>query len=165
MYSDFYDHPALDDYWKQKGFYTAGNYKLMKDVPTYFLTGWYDYFGAGVLEDFMALVRSYRRRRRSCSSALGRTGPGRSTCGDAFYGDTAAIDQNALALDWFDHFLKGRDLRLVGPEPVRLFRMGGGDRFPDRRQADARRTMAHRLHLAGARGAACRNITFTRPAR
>ncbi len=125
MYQDFYDHPALDNYWKQKGFYTAGNYKLMKDVPIYFLTGWYDYFSAGVLEDFAALARLQKTPKKLLVGPWPH-GTGRSTCGDAFYGEPAAIDQNALALDWFDHWLKGRELRLVGPEPVRLFRMGGG---------------------------------------
>jgi putative CocE/NonD family hydrolase len=125
MYTDFYDHPSHDSYWKQKGFYTAGNYKLMKDVPTYFLTGWYDYFGAGVLEDFTALARLQKTPKKLLVGPWPH-GTGRSTCGDVFYGDPAAIDQNALALDWFDHWLKGRELRLVGPEPVRLFRMGGG---------------------------------------
>jgi putative CocE/NonD family hydrolase len=97
----------------------------MKDVPTYFLTGWYDYFSAGVLEDFTALVRLQKTSKKLLVGPWPH-GTGRATCGDAFYGDTAAVDQNALALDWFDHWLKGRDLRLVGPEPVRLFRMGGG---------------------------------------
>jgi putative CocE/NonD family hydrolase len=125
MYMDFYDHPALDNYWKQKGFYTAGNYKLMKDVPIYFLTGWYDYFGAGALEDFTALSRLQKTPKKMLVGPWPH-GTGRSTCGDVFYGDPAAIDQNALALDWFDHWLKGRELQMVGPEPVRLFRMGGG---------------------------------------
>ena len=28
-------------------------------------------------------------------------------------------------LDWFDHVMKGQPLRVLGPEPVRYFRMGG----------------------------------------
>jgi putative CocE/NonD family hydrolase len=32
-----------------------------------------------------------------------------------------------LAVDWFDHWLRGRPFRVVGPEAARLFRMGGGD--------------------------------------
>ena len=126
MYMDFYSHPELDEYWKQKGFYTAGNYTLMKDVPIYFLTGWYDYFGAGVLEDFTALARLQQTPKKLLVGPWPH-GTGRSTCGDAFYGDAAEVDQNELALDWFDHWLKGRELHKIGPEPVRLFRMGSGD--------------------------------------
>jgi uncharacterized protein len=126
MYQDFYDHPSLDSYWKQKGFYTAGNYREMKDVPVYFLTGWYDYFGAGVLEDFTALARLQTTPKKLMVGPWPH-GTGGSICGDAFYGAPAQVDQNALALDWFDHWLKGRELRVIGPEPVRLFRMGGGD--------------------------------------
>jgi predicted acyl esterase len=42
MYEDLLAHPNFDAYWKQRGWYTAGYYREMKDVPTLFLTGWYD---------------------------------------------------------------------------------------------------------------------------
>src|ERR1035438_5129945 len=64
MYADFLQHPNFDSYWKQKGFYTAGAYQEMKDVPTFFLTGWYDYFADGVLENFRALSKSQHTMKR-----------------------------------------------------------------------------------------------------
>ena len=126
MYNDFYAHPTLDAYWKQKGFYNLDFYQDFKDVPTLFLTGWYDYFAEGVLHNFEALSQKQKTTKKLM------VGPwphptGDSACGDAFFGDSAAVDQRALMADWFDHWMKGEQLRLVSSSPVHFFRMGGGD--------------------------------------
>jgi uncharacterized protein len=126
MYNDFYAHPTLDAYWKQKGFYNLDSYQDFKDVPTLFLTGWYDYFAEGVLHNFEALSQKQKTTKKLI------VGPwphptGDSACGDAFFGDSAAVDQRALMADWFGHWMKGEQLRLVSSSPVHFFRMGGGD--------------------------------------
>jgi putative CocE/NonD family hydrolase len=125
VYEDYYNHPAFDDYWKQYGFYTPGYYKRMKDIPIFFATGWYDYFAEGVLENFSKLQHLQKTHKKLMVGPWPH-GLGRATCGDVFYGDQAVVDPNAVALDWFDHWLKGRDFRRVGSETVRFFRMGGG---------------------------------------
>lgn len=125
MYQDFYDHPTFDDYWRQKGFYTAGYHELMKDVPMFFLSGWYDYFAEGVLDNFSALVRLQKTPKKLMMGPWPH-GVGGVECGDASYGSKAATDQDVFALDWFNHWMKGAALETVGTEPVRLFRMGGG---------------------------------------
>lgn len=125
MYEDFYAHPDFDAGWKQRGFYTAGYYRQMKDVPIFFISGWYDYFIDGVLENFTVLSRIQRSMKKLW------VGPwphaiGEKSCGDADFGLDAAVRENELALEWFNHWLKGEDFRLIGSEPVRVFRMGGG---------------------------------------
>lgn len=126
MYDDFVEHPRLDDYWKQRGFYTEGYWREMKDVPIYFLTGWYDYFIEGVLKNFEALSRLQKTEKKLLIGPWPH-GTGAAQCGDVFYGQAAAVDQNALMADWFDHWLKGKPYDWIGPEAVRIFRMGGGD--------------------------------------
>ena len=42
IFRDMYTHPTLDSYWEQQNFYPAGSYRLFKDVPMYFISGWYD---------------------------------------------------------------------------------------------------------------------------
>ena len=126
MYADFLKHPAFDSYWKQKGFYTAGYYREMKDVPTFFLTGWYDYFADGVLENFTRLSRLQHTMKRLLVGPWPHA-TGEATCGDVSFGDAAAVDQRALMADWFDHWLKHKSFHLVSSMPVRYFRMGGGD--------------------------------------
>jgi len=126
IYQDLYDHAELDDYWRQKGFYTAGYHKIMKDVPIFFLSGWYDYFAEGTLDNFSALARQHRTPKKLLMGAWPH-GIGRAECGDASFGPAAAVDHRALAVDWFDHWMKGDPLDVVQQETVRIFRMGGGE--------------------------------------
>ena len=125
MYADFLAHPTFDDYWKQKGFYTAGAYRDMKDVPVFFLTGWYDYFADGVMENFRELSHLQHTMKRLLVGPWPHA-TGEDTCGDAWFGQSAAIDQRALMADWFDHWMKHQSFKLVSSMPVRFFRMGGG---------------------------------------
>ena len=133
-YADWYAHPTEDEYWRQKGFYTRGNHKLIKDVPIYFLTGWFDYFAEGVLENFAALAKIQKTPKKLMVGPWPH-GTGGSECGNAAFGPAAKLDKNALMADWFDHWLKGGEYAVVGPENVRLFKMGGG---PGDRTADGR---------------------------
>jgi putative CocE/NonD family hydrolase len=129
MFDDFYAHPEFDSEWRRKGFFTEGGWKQMKDVPTLFISGWYDYFAEGAIENFVGL----RRRQTSPQSLwLGPWphGIGGSGCGDVSFGYAAALDPKDLALDWFDRSLKRANPNIP---TVRWFRMGGGDGFRDGR--------------------------------
>jgi putative CocE/NonD family hydrolase len=126
MYEDFYSHPSFDAYWKQKGFYTTGYHREMKDVPIFFISGWYDYFGEGVIDNFVALSRLQKMPKKLWMGPWPH-GIGGANCGNGAFGEQAAVREAEIALDWFDHWLKGKPLEKIGPEPVRIFRMGGGD--------------------------------------
>ncbi|MEO7143174.1 MAG: CocE/NonD family hydrolase [Bryobacteraceae bacterium] len=126
LYNDWAAHPQFDDYWRQRGFYTEGYWKEMKDVPVYFVTGWYDYFIEGVLKNFEALSR-FQKSEKKLLVGPWPHGTGAAQCGDVYFGPSAAVDQNALMADWFGHWLKGAPYTWIGPEKVRVFRMGGGD--------------------------------------
>jgi hypothetical protein len=126
MYADFLQHPEFDSYWKEKGFYTAGYYQEMKDVPTFFLTGWYDYFADGVMENFVRLSSSQHTMKRLLVGPWPHA-TGENNCGDAYFGESAGVDQRALMADWFDHWLKQKPFKRVSSMPVSYFRMGGGD--------------------------------------
>lgn len=124
-YRDFYSHPTPDAYWKQKGFFALDSYADFKDVPTVFLTGWYDYFAEGVLTNFMALSK----RQHSPQKLIVGPWPhptGESTCGDAFFGKDAAVNQRELMADWFDHTMDAAGLKSISEQPVQYFRMGEG---------------------------------------
>lgn len=126
MYADFLAHPKFDPYWKQRGFDTAGYYDEMKDVPTFFLTGWYDYFADGVLQNFVRLSKMQHTMKRLMVGPWPHA-TGEASCGDATFGESAGVDQRALMADWFDHWMKGKSFHLVSSMPVQYFRMGGGD--------------------------------------
>jgi putative CocE/NonD family hydrolase len=97
----------------------------MKDVPIYFISGWYDYFVEGVIENFAGLSR-IQKTPKKLQLGPWPHGIGRSECGDCSFGEAAQVDHRELALDWFDHWMKDDPLDKIGPEPVRIFRMGGG---------------------------------------
>jgi putative CocE/NonD family hydrolase len=131
-YSDFYAHPDFDAYWRQTGFDTADYYGRMKDVPIFFLSGWYDSFAEATLENFTALSRIQKSEKRLVMGPWPH-GYGKPQCGDAWFGPAAELDENPLQLDWFNHWLKGRPLETLSDDPVRYFRMGGSASERDER--------------------------------
>jgi uncharacterized protein len=128
LYQDFYNHASFDSYWKQRGFYPGGYYREMKDVPILLVTGWYDTFLNGTLDNFVALARMQKTPKKLIVGPWPH-GIGTSVCGDAYFGPGTVEDQGAMIADWFDHWMGqsvGRDTPDFSSAPVRLFRMGGG---------------------------------------
>ncbi len=130
-YWEFYQHTAFDDYWKQKGFWPAGYYRQMKDVPTYLLSGWYDSFCDANLKHFIELSRLQKTPKKLTIGPWPH-GYGKSECGDAWFGPDGDLDERSIQLDWFDHWLKGAPMKVIGNEPVRYYRIGAAEaRTPD----------------------------------
>jgi putative CocE/NonD family hydrolase len=125
-YLDFLEHTSFDDYWKQKGFWPAGYYRQMKDVPTYLLSGWYDGFCDANLKHFTELSRLQKTPKKLVIGPWPH-GYGKSECGDAWFGADGDLDERSIQLDWFDHWLKGTSLKVVGNEPVRYYRIGAAE--------------------------------------
>jgi putative CocE/NonD family hydrolase len=126
MFRDYYDNPDENSYWKQRGFYTSGYTREMKDVPIMFISGWFDYFVEGTIRTYMDTGAIHRQPKKLMLGPWPH-GVGGRACGQADFGDSAAVGVNQLAIAWFDHWLQGKPLERVGPEPVHIFRMGGGD--------------------------------------
>jgi putative CocE/NonD family hydrolase len=125
IYEDFVAHPQFDDYWRDPGLYTPAGWGRIKDVPVLFISGWYDYFGDGVLKNFGALRKSHKTSKELVMGPWWH-GIGPSSCGDAFFGDEAAVVVRERTLAWFDRWLKGRPSPSTGNDAVQYFRMGGG---------------------------------------
>ena len=124
-YHDFYNHPDFDWYWRQTGFDTSDYYARMKDVPILFVSGWYDTFADATLENFGAL----RARQKSLKRLIMGPWPhgyGKTRCGEVDFGPAAELDELAVQLDWFNHWLKGTPLREPEAKPIKYFRMGSG---------------------------------------
>jgi len=124
------EHGANDEFWAQNNILDhPENYS---DLPVYLVGGWYDSWASNTADTFVAL------RSRLKSPVYLIMGPwihgaqGASAHGQVDFGPEAAIaDPLAWRLEWYDHFLKGRD-NSVGraapfETPVRLFVMGSGD--------------------------------------
>jgi putative CocE/NonD family hydrolase len=125
-YWDFYRHSDFDSYWKQEGFWPAGYYDRMKDVPMLLLSGWYDSFCDANLRNFRALSQGQHTVKKLVIGPWPH-GYGKGECGDAVFGADGELDEHSLQLDWFDHWLKGSALKVVDPAPLRYYRIGAAD--------------------------------------
>jgi putative CocE/NonD family hydrolase len=126
MFQDYYGNLDENSYWNQRGFYTAGYTREMKDVPTMFVSGWFDYFAEGTIRTYMDTAANQKTPKKLMLGPWPH-GVGGSVCGQADFGEAAGVKVPELAAAWFDHWLQGKPLDRIAPEQVRIFRMGGGD--------------------------------------
>jgi hypothetical protein len=142
-YADLVTHAEAGGYWTQPTVNLAAHIGEYPDVPVFHETSW---FGHHV---WAATTRFNELRRRLRSPQWLLIGPwlhgydefGRSWCGDADFGEGAALGElNDLRLRWFDRWLKGLGDAVDEEPSIRLFVMGGGS---------GRRNAAGRLEHGG----------------
>jgi len=114
-YFDWIRHSARDDFWSR---WSIRDRYASVNVPVLNFEGWYDAFLAGGVENFSGMVRAGGTQEARVNQRL-VIGPwdhvnwGRSGSAPApmlkSIGAVADSPINDLMLDWFDHFLKGRD--------------------------------------------------------
>lgn len=135
-YRDWLAHPRrADPYWADISF--------EKDVakigvPTLVVSGWYDLFLRGTIDDHLAvrakgrtsLARTQKRlvigpwtHFKTVAPRKGGFG-GMAAADDIDYGPDADLNGNLLYLRWHDHWLKGMDNGVDRDPPVRIFVMG-----------------------------------------
>jgi uncharacterized protein len=120
-------HGPEDSLWKQPGFDVVDNVARYKEVSTYLIGGWYDSWDLQTTMTYMALSKA-------------KKGPVKMILGpwihgmyehrwnrQVDFGPSAAIDQEAFSLRWYDHWLKGIDNGVEDDAPVRIFVMGEGN--------------------------------------
>jgi len=121
-------HGDYDAYWKDMGASVVDHIREYKDIPVYHVTGWYDSWGAPVANlNYVELAKTKKSLQRLIAGPWTHGGQTRSYGGEAEFGPTAAIDFNALRLQWFERWLKGANNGVDREPPVRIFVMGGGD--------------------------------------
>ena len=123
-FQDWLDHPTYDDYWTPLNLEARAPEMA---VPALNFGGWYDVF-------LRSTIGSYSTMKQEAATEAARTGQrmvlgpwphgwnASTTTGEVDFGPNALINEEALMLEWFDHYLKGKPL----PEraPVTLFVMG-----------------------------------------
>jgi putative CocE/NonD family hydrolase len=124
FYDDWLAHPDYDDYWKPL------NVEEVFDkiaIPVHTFGGWFDIFAQGTLRGYVGMSHkaATERARRGSNIVIGAWGHGSSRkTGAIDFGPTAHVDESALALRWYDYWLKGIDNGLASEPPVKLFVMG-----------------------------------------
>lgn len=119
-------HGPEDPLWKQPGFDVVDNVARYKDVPTYLIGGWYDSWNLQTTMTYMALSKA---KKGPVKMILGPWIHGmheHRSNGQVDFGPSAAIDQEAFSLRWYDHWLKGIANGVENDAPVKIFVMGGG---------------------------------------
>jgi hypothetical protein len=125
-WKDWVQHSTNDSYWKAQSF--EGKYNEV-DVPVLHISGWFDDSGMGARLNFVGMVNSGRteQTRKSQKLLVGpwmhRINRGQRLAGIDF-GPQSVIDLRTVELRWFDHWLKGKDTKIMNEPPVRLFVMG-----------------------------------------
>lgn len=135
-YRDWLAHPRRSDpYWTGISF-EGQTAKI--GVPTLIVSGWYDIFLRGALENHLAiknggrtpLARAQKRivigpwtHFKTVAPRKGGFG-GMSKPDDIDYGPDADLNGNLLYLRWHDHWLKGMNNGADRDPPVRIFVMG-----------------------------------------
>jgi putative CocE/NonD family hydrolase len=129
-YFDWIRHSTRDDFWRQ--FSIRDRYASVT-VPVMHFEGWYDAFLAGGVENFAGMVAhggndNARANQRLVIGPWDHVDWGRpdSTPAPMLKAIGAVGDSpiNTLMLDWYDHFLKGKDNGVAGTPRVDYFLMG-----------------------------------------
>ncbi len=100
-------------------------------VPALNISGWYDFFLDGTLENYVQMKRQGESQRARTFQRL-LIGPWAhvnlsGVFAERNYGpraDQEGIDLNGIVLRWYDHWLKGLNNGVEQDKPVRIFVMG-----------------------------------------
>jgi putative CocE/NonD family hydrolase len=120
-----------DDYWKHPDVNWQEHYDQTLDIPMVHVSGWYDSYAGGTLQNFVELSKRMTSPVHLLMGPWTHGGNTRSHAGDVEFGPEAARPDfpREFHLRWFDRFLKSGDA--AAEEPVRIFVMGTGDGHKD----------------------------------
>jgi uncharacterized protein len=124
---DWLDHPYYDDYWRKL---CIEEYHAKINVPTLNFGGWYDIFQGGSIRNYTGMKANGAGDGRKARLVMGpwyHSLPLGSLVGQADMGYRSSyisIDYDGMQLDFFDHWLKGKQNGAGDAGPVRVYVMG-----------------------------------------
>lgn len=123
-------HGKNDEFWAQN--HILGQADAYQDIPVYLVGGWYDSWAGNTTANYGVLSKSLSSDVYLIMGPWIHGQQGKSVHGQVDFGKEAAIpDELAWRLEWYDHWLKGKDNSVGRRAPfaskVRLFTMGTGD--------------------------------------
>jgi putative CocE/NonD family hydrolase len=128
-YFDWLRHPAEDPWWdwsELRNKYGRAHTAVLN------LSAWYDdnYGPEGATTNYSGLLNARAGDKDPQTHLLlgpwvhGVASTDKTKSGEREFGPSAAIDYDAVVLDWMDHYLKGIDNGVEQEKPVRYFVMG-----------------------------------------
>jgi len=123
-------HGANDSFWEQNNIIDHSD--RYQDIPVYLVGGWYDSWAGNTTNNFLTLSKRLKSDVYLIMGPWIHGQQGKSTHGQVDFGPEAAIpDELAWRLEWFDHWLWGKENSVGHTAPfaskVRIFTMGAGD--------------------------------------
>jgi putative CocE/NonD family hydrolase len=130
-YYEWIGHPDDGTFWD---FADIEKFHKNVSVPAYNLTGWYDdgYGQPGAIFNYLGMKANGKTEiaRKGQKLIIGpwtHCSCESSKSGDLDFGAEAIIDTDALAIRWFDYWLKGIENGIMEEPPIRLFVMGDNE--------------------------------------
>jgi predicted acyl esterase len=123
---DFLTTPGESEFWDDPSINFAAHYEELADVPTVYSGSWYDSYTKATCDNFAALADEQESDQFLIMGPWTHGGQStwtRTFSGETEFGDAAAVDYLETRLDFFDHYLKGRETWADQPA-VSYFRMG-----------------------------------------
>lgn len=123
-YRDGVDHPTRGPYWEAQNW---NNVYSEHPLPVMNVTGWYDLFQVGSIENYtrmMAKAPAAIRRAQRLIVGPWPHGVNLRKVGQVDFGSQAIIDLSGKELRWLNHYVKGEKNGEQTVAPVQLFTMG-----------------------------------------
>jgi putative CocE/NonD family hydrolase len=118
LMQEVFNHPAYDAFWQSIS--VQKQLKSMK-VPVFSVGGWYDNYVESDLDAYATL-------RKTSSVNRIMIGPWPHNPGTPFktvdFGPQASVGFRKFQFEWFDQWLRDKNVPLVSQPPVRIFVMG-----------------------------------------
>lgn len=123
-FRDWLDHPSYDRYWEPLNLEARAPEMA---VPALNFGGWYDVFLRSTIGSFTtmqneAATEEARQGQRLVIGPWPHGWNASTTTGEVNFGPDALINDEAMMLEWFDHYLKGEPM--PDRPPVMIFVMG-----------------------------------------
>ena len=142
LFQQALDHPDYDAYWE-----ALSVRKQLKNVsvPVFSIAGWYDNYVESDLDAFTLVQKNNQFNR----IIVGPWPHNFAKFEGVDYGPDARISLSRIQLEWFDHWLKGKESSAPQRAPVRIFVMGA-NHWRDENEWPLARTQSTRFYLDSA---------------
>ena len=120
FYHDWVNHGKPDDYWDKL---SPKSLIEQLDLPMLHIGGWFDPYLRGTVNLYHAMKHKSNYPQNLIIGPWGHL-PWGSKLGHQNYTKVAASFVDQYQIDWFDHYLKGKEIDHLYSQPISLFEMG-----------------------------------------
>lgn len=122
FWNEWMEHEYYDGYWHKANF-LVNQHKI--NVPSMYVTGWYDDVGPGSMQIWDMNKRNGRKNQKLvCGPWIHKMNVSRDIHNINYGPDAVRYDMFYQYMRWYDHFLKGIDNGIDREKPVDYFVIG-----------------------------------------